>query len=177
MYLRFRRTLSPWDFASKHPRPHLIVAHYDPLETEDEDAIGPVTYRTALSVAMNGLDLAGECTDLVDAETSTIQLCFELGSDAAKVCQLVQATPAKSRDDMASTAEFTYDFALFQRLRDAMNAKKAAIKAAYDRGEDVVHVHGVLHPDEDEPGPIADDWGSRAPMTVLGAIPLRSAGG
>jgi hypothetical protein len=75
----------PIEFLKKHAKPHIIVAHYDPLDHQDENGIGPVTYRIAPSIVMNTLDLAGECTDMIDPEACTLNVMFELGEDAAKL--------------------------------------------------------------------------------------------
>lgn len=176
MYIRFRRTVHPIEFMKKHARPHVVVGHYDPLDHKDENGIGPVTYRTALSIVMNGLDLAGECTDMIDPEACTLNLMFERGEDAAKVCQLVQATPAKALADCASRAEFTYDQALFDRIRPMRDTRMAAVRAAYERDEPVEFVRPAVSPEEPEPGPIADDWGNRGHMRVMHRFPLGDAG-
>lgn len=75
---------------------------------------------------------------------------------------------ARMVDDLLS--DLTYE--VERELELEADAKKSAIRAAYDRGEEVVHVHGLLHLEEGEPGPTADDFGSRATMTVLGTFPL-----
>lgn len=176
MYIRFRRTVHPIEFLKKHAKPHIIVGHYDPLDHRDENGIGPVTYRIALGIVMNTLDLAGECTDMVDPEACTLNLMFERADDAAKVCRLVQATPAKALADSASRAEFVFDQAVFERLRPLRDARMAAIRAAYERDEPVEFVPRTVSPEEPEPGPIADDWGNRGPLRVMHRFPLDDAG-
>ena len=177
MHIRFRHTVHPIEFLKKHAQPHLIVGHYDPLDHKDENGIGPVTYRIALGIAMNTLELVGECTDMIDPETCTLNLMFECADDAAKVCELVQATPAKALADSASRAEFTYDQAVFERIRPIRDTRMAAIRTAYERNEPVEFVPRAVSPEEPEPGPIADDWGNRGHMTVLGGFLLGNAGG
>ena len=130
MYIRFRRTVHPIEFLKRYAKPHIIVGHYDPLDHRDENGIGPVTYRIALGIVMNTLDLAGECTDMIDPEACTLNLMFERADNAAKVCRLVQATPAKALADSASRAEFFYDHELFERIRPLRDARMAAIRAA-----------------------------------------------
>ncbi len=70
---------------------------------------------------------------MIDPEACTLNLMFELGEDAAKVCRLVQATPAKALADSASRAEFFYDQAVFDRLRPL-------------RDDDVAHRSGARPP-------------------------------
>ncbi len=177
MYIRFRRSLHPIEFLKKHARPHLIVGYYDPLDHKDEHGIGPVTYRTALSIVMNGLDLVGECTDMIDPETATLNLMFELGSDATKVGEFVQASPARPLPKAPRAPSSPTTTPLYERLSPIRDARMAAIRAAYERSEKVEHVRGVVLPPEDEPGPIADDWGSRGRMSVQHHFPRdRTAG-
>lgn len=84
-HVYLHRTVHPIEFLKKHAKPHIIVAHYDPLDHQDENGIGPVTYRIAPGIVMNTLDLAGECTDMIDPEACTLNVMFELGEDAAKL--------------------------------------------------------------------------------------------
>lgn len=140
MIVIFKRALDPRTFAEKHPKAHVVVGHDEPDEQIDEEETGEPGYFTVLSTAQNTLGLIGECTGIGDHTTSTIRLSFARAEDAAKVCELVNATPDKSYGDDASMAFFNYDRTLYEKLRTIRDDRIAEIKAAYMRGEIVVHV-------------------------------------
>ena len=57
MIVRFARTLSPWQFAERHPKAHTIIGRYDPVEQIDEEGTGSPSYFRVLASAENGLSL------------------------------------------------------------------------------------------------------------------------
>jgi hypothetical protein len=142
MIVRFARTLDPFTFAEKYPIPHVIVGHYNPHEQIDEEGTGQPSYFKVLGTAQNGLSLAGECTGFVDTRTATIKLSYALAQDAARVCALVSAVPARVVGDCATLAYFNYDRQLYNRLRALRDDRMAEITAAYERGEVVKHALG-----------------------------------
>ena len=142
MIVRFARTLGAAAFAEKHPRAHVIVGHLDRNFAVDEEATGEPTLFTVLMTAQNTLDLIGECTAMVDSSASTMRLSYALAEDAARVCRLVNAVPAKDNDDCLWTASFQYDVGLYNKLLGIRAERIAGIKAAYERGEEVEHVVG-----------------------------------
>ena len=146
MIVRLARTLDPFTFAEKYPMPHVIVGHYNPHEQIDEEGTGQPSYFKVLGTAQNGLSLAGECTGFVDTRTATIKLSYALAEDAARVCALVSAVPARIVGDCATLASFNYDRALYNKLRAIRDDRIGAIMAAYERGEDVKHAHGSDDP-------------------------------
>lgn len=146
MIVRFARTLDPRTFARKHPRAHVIVGYLDQNFAVDEEASGEPTLFTVLMTAQNTLDLIGECTAVVDSSTSTMRLSYALAEDAARVCRLVNAVPAKGDDDCLGTASFHYDASLYNKLLGIRAERIAGIKAAYERGEEVEHVVGHGEP-------------------------------
>ena len=146
MIVRFARTLDPFTFAENYPMPHVIIGRYNPHEQIDEEGTGHPSYFTVLGRALNGLSLAGESTGFVDTRTATIKLSYALAEDAARVCALVSAMPARIVGDSATLASFNYDRALYNRLRAVRDERVEAITAAYERGEVVKHVHGSDDP-------------------------------
>jgi len=146
MIVQFRRTLDPATFAEKYPMPHIVIGHYNPHEQIDEEGTGRPSYFTALSTAQNGLSLEGECTGCVDMGTATIRLSYAFARDAARVCELVNAVPDKSLGDCASIAFVNCDRTLYDKLRTIRDERIGAIRAAFERGEDVRHVIGVASP-------------------------------
>jgi hypothetical protein len=176
MILRFRRTLSPWDFAAKHPKPHVIVGHYNPLQQIDEEATGQPSYFAVLGTVQNALSLVGDCSGLVDRETATITLSYALAEDARRVGELLKATPDRSigdhaSSDYASMAFFTYDRQLYDRLRVIRDERMNTIRAAFERGEEVKHAftdEAVNEPGTRKASPLDDDYGrwGASPMSA-----------
>ena len=142
MIVRLARTLDPFTFAEKYPRAHLVLGHFDPRFAIDEEATGAPTLLTVLMTAQNTLGLVGECTGTVDTSSSTMRLSYALAEDAARVCRLVNATPAKSDGDCLWVASFNFDARLYNELLGIRNKRVAEITAAYQRGEAVEHVNG-----------------------------------
>jgi hypothetical protein len=136
------RTLDPFTFAEKHPMPHVIVGHYNPHELIDEEGTGQPSYFKVLCTCQNGLSLAGECTFSVDMSAATIKLSYALAEDAARVCALVSAVPARVVGDCARLASFNYDRALYNKLREIRDDRIGAITAAYEQGEVVKRAAG-----------------------------------
>ena len=142
MIVRFARMLDPFTFAEKYPMPHVIVGHYNPHEQIDEEGTGQPSYFKVLRTCQNGLSLAGECTYSVDMRAAKIKLSYALAEDAARVCALVSAMPARVVGDCATLAYFNYDRPLYNRLRAIRDDRISAITAAYERGEVVKHALG-----------------------------------
>ena len=169
MILRFRRTLSPWDFATKHPKPHVIVGHYNPLQQIDSEATGQPSYFAVLGTVENALSLVGDCSGLVERDKAAITLTYALADDARRVGELLKATPDPSRGDgafgdCASLAFFTYDRVLYDRLRVIRDERMASIRAAFERGEQVKHAftdEAVDEPGTRRASPLDDDYGRR----------------
>jgi hypothetical protein len=146
MIVRFARTLDQFTFAEKYPMPHVIVGRYNPHEQIDEEGTGQPSYFKVLGSAQNGLSLAGECTGFVDTRTATIKLSYALAEDATRVCALVSAVPDRTVGDCATLASFSYDRALYNKLRAIRDERVGAITAAYERGEVVKHALGPDDP-------------------------------
>lgn len=72
MIVPLARALSPWQFAAKYPRAHVVIGHYSPFEQIDEEGTGRPGYFSVLSSAQKALSLAGEWTRLVDMASATI---------------------------------------------------------------------------------------------------------
>ena len=146
MIVRLARTLDPFTFAEKYPMPHVIIGRYNPYEQIDEEGTGQPSYFKVLRTCQNGLSLAGECTYSVDMSAATIKLSYAFAEDAARVCALVGAVPARVVGDCATLAYFNYDRPLYNRLRAVRDDRIGAITAAYERGEVVKHAHGSDDP-------------------------------
>ena len=163
MIVRVARTLSPWQFAERHPKAHTIIGHYNPFEQIDEEGSGRPSYFRVFSSAQSGLSLAGDCTLLVHMSSATLRLSYALAEDAALVCALVDAVPSDSPADCASLAIFRYDRPLYDRLRALRDERRAT--------------YGVIDPLEaltvrQQASPIDDDWGRNGTMGMLAGIPL-----
>ena len=177
MILRFRRTLTPWDFAEKHPKPHVIFGRYDPLQQIDEEATGQPSYFAVLGTVENALSLVGDCSGLVERDKATITLTYALAEDARRVGALLKATPVPSRGngafgDCASLAFFTYERALYDELRIIRDERIASIRAAFERGEEVKHAftdEAVDEPGARSASPVDDDYGRRGTSAGAGA--------
>jgi hypothetical protein len=130
----------------KYPMPHVIIGRYNPHEQIDEEGTGQPSYFKVLRTCQNGLSLAGECTYSVAMSAATIKLSYALAEDAARVCALVSAVPARVVGDCARLAYFNYDRPLYNRLRAIRDDRTGAITAAYERGEVVKHAHGSDDP-------------------------------
>jgi hypothetical protein len=171
--LRFCRTLDRFTFAAKHPRPHVIVGHYNPLEQIDEEATGEPSYFGVLVSAQKALALAGDCTGLVDMGTATIKLSYALAEDAAWVRALVYAVPDWPAGDCASTAFFNYDRELYDRLRVICDGRTGTIGAAFGRQEERQQVIGTAEPfdhiDGRRASPVDDDWGCKGSLVRVSA--------
>jgi hypothetical protein len=163
MIVRFARTLSPWQFAERHPKAHTIIGHYNPCEQIDEEGTGRPSYFSVVSTAQNGLSLKGDRTALVHPSSATLRLSYALAEDAARVCALVDAVPRESPAECASLAIFRYDRALYDRLR-----------ALRDEGRAASRVTGHLEAltDRRQPSPLDDDWGRNGAMTMLAGLAL-----
>jgi hypothetical protein len=163
MIVRFARTLSPWQFAERHPKAHTIIGHYNPFEQIDEEGTGRPSYFSVFSSVQNDLSLVGDCTSLVHASSATLRLSYALAQDAARVCALVDAVPSESPADCASLAIFRYDRPLYDRLRDLRDERRMAYRLT-DPLEALT--------DRRQTSPIDDDWGRHGAMTTLAGIPL-----
>jgi hypothetical protein len=97
--------------------PHVIIGHYNPHEQIDEEGTGQPSYFRVLRTCQNGLSLARECTFSVDRSAATIKLSYALAEDAARVCELVGAVPARVVGDCVALAYFKYDRPLYNKLR------------------------------------------------------------
>jgi hypothetical protein len=146
MIVRLARTLDPFTFAEKYPMPHVIIGRYNAHEQIDEEGTGQRSYFRVLRTCQNGLSPAGECTYSVDMSAATIKLSYALAEDAARVCALVSAVPARVVGDCATLACFTYDRSLYNKLRAIRDDRIGAITAAYERGEAVKHALGQDDP-------------------------------
>jgi hypothetical protein len=181
MIVRFRRTLDPATFAEKYPMPHVIVGHYNPHEQIDEEGTGQPSYFTVLGTAQNALSLVGECSGFVDMGTATIKLSYAVAEDAARVRELVSATPDESLGHCASMAFFNYDRPLYDKLRAIRDERIGAIGAALERGEDVKHVTGTGEPTDDSTereahSMVSHEGHERSSTRVVARIPLKQVG-
>jgi hypothetical protein len=165
MIVRLARTLDPFTFAEKYPRANLILGHFDPRFAIDEEATGAPTLLTVLMTAQSTLGLVGECTGAVDTSNSTMRLSYALAEDAARVCRLVNATPAKSHGDCLWVASFNFDARLYNKLLGIHSKRVAEIAAAYQRGEPLKHAYGRQEP----PPTVANDDAQppRSPLQVF----------
>ena len=66
--------------------------------------------------------------------------------DAARVCALVSAVPARIVGDCATLGLLQYGRSLYNKLRAIRNYRIGAITAAYERGEAVKHALGQDDP-------------------------------
>ena len=134
-----------------------------------------------LHTAQNGLSLVGECTFFVNMGTATIKLSYALAEDAVRVCALVSAVPGRVVGDCASLASFNYDRPLYDKLRDIRDDRIGAIRAAYERGEEVNHVIGTGEPLDDRTEPAVRPMASHeshegSSISVSARFPLKQAG-
>lgn len=163
MIVRIARILDPFTFVQKYPRAHLVLGHFDPRFAIDEEASGAPTLLTVLMTAQNTLGLVGECTGAVDTSSSTMRLSYALAEDAARVCRLVNAIPAKSDGGCLRVASFNFDARLYNELLGIRNKRLAEITAAYQLGEPVEHLYGRREP----PPKVANDDAPLSPPQVF----------
>ena len=114
------RTVYGGTFAEKYPNPFIVIGHLNPNEQIDEEATGQPSYLGVLTGAERGLGLVGEYTGIVNTPTATMRLSFACAEDALRVAELVSARPRAE-----GAFEFTYDRALYDKLRAANAAKTA----------------------------------------------------
>lgn len=123
------RPLDPQLFASKHPRPYVVVGRIDPDVTSrskrDDDQCLPL-----LMAAMEIVGNVGECSGTVQDSGWTIRLAFARGDDAARLCAFLKATPVRNGADSDFMASFRLDRRLYDDLLEAREKCREGRKAA-----------------------------------------------
>ena len=116
-------------FASRHPRPYVVVGRIDPGVTSNskrpEDQCLPL-----LTAAIDFVGNLGECSGTVQDFGWTIRLCFARGDDAARLCAFLKATPVPNGVDSDFMASFRLDRRLYDDLLEARELWEQGRKAA-----------------------------------------------
>ena len=107
-------------FLDAHPRPHLVIAELDPVETIPKSKLSRFELLKTLVVA---LVPAGDfaLANIRQDDRASIHVGFEKQLDAAKLIAAVLARATAPRPGWASEALFLYD-------RDAYNEIASVVK-------------------------------------------------
>lgn len=123
------RLLDPQLFASKYPRPYVVVGRIDPDVTSksrrSDDQCLPL-----LEAAIDLVGNVGEYSGTVENFGWTIRLCFARGDDAARLCAFLKATPIPNGVDSDFMASYRLDRRLYDDLLEAREKVRDGRKAA-----------------------------------------------
>lgn len=110
--------LDPQIFASKHPKPYIVVGRIDASVTSkskhDDDQCLPLL-TAAIEIVRN----VGDYSVTVQDSGWTIRLAFARGDDAARLCAFLRATPTPNGADCIFMASFLLDRRLYGDLFEA----------------------------------------------------------
>lgn len=116
-------------FASRHPRPYIVLGRIDPDVTSKskrpEDQCLPL-----LAAAIDLVGNVGEWSGTVENSGWTIRLAFARGDDAARLCAFLKATPVPNGIDSDFMASFRLDRRLYNDLLEARDLREQGRKAA-----------------------------------------------
>ncbi len=116
-------------FASRHPRPYVVVGRIDPDVTSKskrpEDQCLPL-----LTAAIGLVGNTGEHSGTVENSGWTIRLAFARGDDAARLSAFLKATPVPNGVDSDFMASFRFDRRLYDDLFEARGVWEQGRKAA-----------------------------------------------
>ena len=116
-------------FASRHPRPYIVVGRIDPDVTSKskrpEDQCLPL-----LAAAIDLVGNVGEWSGTVENSGWTIRLAFARGDDAARLCAFLKAMPVPNGIDSDFMASFRLDRRLYNDLLEARDLREQGRKAA-----------------------------------------------
>lgn len=116
-------------FASRHPRPYVVVGRIDPDVTlnsiRPEDQCLPL-----LTAAIDLVGNVGEYCGAVENSGWTIRLCFARGDDAARLSAFLKATPVPNGMDSDFMASFRLDRRLYDDLFEARGVWEQGRQAA-----------------------------------------------
>lgn len=116
-------------FASRYPRPYVVVGRIDPDVTSKSRR--PEDQCLALLTA--AVDLVGNVGDYSGTAQDfgwTIRLSFARGDDAARLCAFLKATPVPNGIDSDFMASFRLDRRLYDDLVEARGLSEQRRKAA-----------------------------------------------
>jgi hypothetical protein len=116
-------------FASRHPRPYVVVGRIDPDVTSksrrpEDQCLALLT--AAVELVGNVGDYSGTAQDF----GWTIRLSFARGDDAARLCAFLRATPVPNGIDSDFMASFRLDRRLYDDLVEARGLSEQGRKAA-----------------------------------------------
>ena len=108
------------EFLDANPRPHLVIAQFDPVETIPKSKLSRFELLKSLIIA---LAPAGDfaVTNIRQDDRASIHVGFERQVDAAKLIAAVLARATAPRPGWASQALFLFD-------RDAYNKIASVLK-------------------------------------------------
>lgn len=121
MTAHLRQLLTPFNFAGKYPRAHILIGGFDPAHVI---AAEEPSRLDVLSTVLGGLGIVGEYSAAENRPTATLKLWFARGEDAARLCAFVKAMPRPSYGESITTACFTYDRLFHERFKPAVWAKR-----------------------------------------------------
>lgn len=131
----FARAVDLAELELRHSTLHVVVAQF---ASAFRPACEPsaATCLDLVTTAIDAVGNVGEFAATVDPASSTIRLAFALREDAARLCALTRAAPARNGQPGPVVATFVYDQPLHDDLQELQRreAAKAVAMIQQPRG-------------------------------------------